>query len=108
MKQNEIDLLVELLARQDAVFIPFRQPSSAWWPHGWLLRGGYHTAGLPWKPKAGDEAEQKAAVRALHSLVRLGLVRSDGKAKALCFRLTDRGDQFARALLHADWGIDAG
>lgn len=93
-------ILLELVAAVDAIYRPFRGP--------WLTdvpavlgecRRDYPIAGLPWLSGESTEAGRKQAQRDLEELADEGLadvIRAKGRAVGV--RLTELGDQTARAL----------
>jgi hypothetical protein len=94
-------LLVELLAKQDAVFWPARKPSEPWWPHRWEMLWHYHESGLAWRGRGVKRVERSLA--ALTDAKLISIMRAN--VKTTQFILTATGDEFARALAGVNsWG----
>jgi DNA-binding MarR family transcriptional regulator len=88
--------LVGLLADQDAIFVPPRDPDREGWITTWQLRWNYDSEGMPWRASGRDA---KAKERLLSSLVGPGYVtRCTRSVKTTRVKLTPRGDAIARAL----------
>ena len=101
MDDETSGLLIRLLAETDALYLPFRDPTATWWAFGWTMRRHYPTRGLPWRShERSGSAAAKATERKLKDLVDAGSIKTlrPRGIKTLCVRLTDEGDQLARAL----------
>ena len=94
------NILISLLARQDAVFAAIHDPDGNRNAVTTCLRCDYHRRGLPYIGET-DQADRKRAERALAGIAANGLVevfRSSGGARAVAIRLTEAGDWRARKL----------
>ncbi len=92
--------LVVLLARERALFAPFRQ--RHWAAIGCTagtaeLQRDFRRVGLPWAV-GGSVTERKNAEQQIADLRRAGLITSGGRTKARRVRLTDRGRAVAQVL----------
>lgn len=93
------ELLIEVLARTDAVFIPLR----VWEPRTWAQvvverRRAFDKTGIRWG-WGGTPAERQEASRSLAILARQELVRRYGRGERMtAIRLTDKGEREARRL----------
>jgi hypothetical protein len=100
-------LLVTLLARERALFRPFREPDWAKRTARWELQQQFRHHGLRWSA-GGTGAERKAAERQLAEIVAAGLIKAHGtRGRKTHLTLTDRGRQVAAALCGAPDGEDA-
>jgi hypothetical protein len=107
-RPSEVErLLVTLLARERALFRPFREPD---WPKRsarWEAQEAFRRHGLRWSA-GGTGAERKAAERQLAEIVAAGLIKAHGtRGRKTHLTLTDRGRQVAAALCGAPDGEDA-
>jgi hypothetical protein len=94
--------LIAILAATDAVYIPSREPMS----HAHRVKCERRRANcIPWTSDmvmtSRDDAARKHAQRALDELVQRGFVETfqPNNSKTLAVRLTDVGDEYARALV---------
>ena len=94
------ELLARLLARQDAAFLPYRkndQPGLNCFNDRMSL---HFTTGTPWAGSK-DGSTRKKGERDLKSLEVAGLVKATRQTTRISgSRLTDRGEQMARALVN--------
>jgi|GEM_PF-2253456 len=101
-------LLITLLARERALFSPFRQ--RHWGTRAtagiWELQQQFRLQGLPWTI-GGNVNARKTAETQISELRAAGLIETDGKTKGRHIRLTDRGRQVAVALCGAPGLADA-
>jgi hypothetical protein len=99
--QESYGVLIDLLADTDALFRPGRfygMPDNAM-RNLWQRRREYVNAGMRWASGEATEAGRKESQRDLEQLADDGLVslhRHQGRTQAV--RLTEQGDQMARAL----------
>jgi len=90
-------IVVSLLARTDALFVPSRGPMANRHRVVTQRRARFRSRGLPWSSDAVmsglDETGRKQVERDLDDLVGRGIATSFGKGlKTLGVRLTDEGD----------------
>ena len=106
---NQALRLVQIKARQDALFRPLRRPGENGWAHAWIARRRYHTTGMAWRSRATDPAEAKEAERTIKALSRHALLRrfQPRALKTLYVNLTPLGDAVAGAMLGWDCVADA-
>ncbi len=60
---EQSELLIRLLALQDSVYVPFRDPVSLWWASAWSLRLKYHEEGMPWRSRDESNSERVEMVQ---------------------------------------------
>jgi hypothetical protein len=87
-------LLVKILAGQDAIFWPIRDPLQPWWSHKWDLLWNYRERGLAWRAGGSKQSERNLKLLADRKLVKVFRPRT----KSLQFVVTERGDTCGRAL----------
>jgi len=94
-------LIVRILAGADGFFLPMR--SADWPPPGpttiFEHRTRFQSSGVPWNTGSGSETERKSQQRTLKSLSVDGLIEIFSHRRRLGVRLSERGDNFARALV---------
>lgn len=98
----ENELLVKILARQDAAFLPCR----TWFSDQGFAnavqdrRRAHFAAGTPWRTGARNESLRKHTERELERVERDGLVITHKReGRILGVRLTDAGEQNIRAVI---------
>lgn len=95
----ERSILAELLGRVDGTFMPrrgkFDQKAAQ---NRAVQRMAWRRSGLPVTAGGGSDASRKDHERCLRRLQSAGLIRVSGRIRATAVRLTERGEQTARAL----------
>ena len=92
-------ILVELLARIDAVFIPFRKVGTAA-QNAHQRSRAYPDSGVFWHRRRLPPAEEKARQRQHHELAAAGMMDLIGRSTMVSgVRATPRGEDRARALV---------
>jgi hypothetical protein len=99
-ESEALDPLVTLLARERALFRPFR--SFDWSTPGAVparsqLQRDFRQRGLPWTV-GGDANARKASEKQITELREAGLIESSGRTKARRVQLTNKGRQLAESL----------
>lgn len=101
------EILMGLLGETDYIFNPVGAGDEK---HQHIHEARYfyeYGGGVPFKPPRGTDAEKKARQRAFEELCSGGLVESrTGKTKTTYSRLTDKGDQLARAMILWPYNVD--
>ena len=96
----EGEILVGLLAEQDAIWFPVRDWDSPLNVNVTALRDAFFTAGLPWNAGGRTVADRKRSERTLKDLEEKNILKVfKPRNRSLCARLTDAGEWKARELV---------
>jgi hypothetical protein len=97
--EDSAGFLVQLLAKQDALFVALRDPRASYWAAVWAARWGFQREGMPYESGGRDAAEWKRLQRVKDALAERGFLSQIRRGRrTAAVQLTDAGDDTARML----------